>query len=129
MKKVKNTDHVDTWGEWKVDGDYYYRECTVCGEKSEKEHHHGGSSSCEHKAVCEVCGAEYGALDEHQYDEWKSEAGNHEQHYVTFVLPYDIAFMKVTRFDPNISRSWDSEWNATGDITIVPGTYSYSATM
>ena len=73
--------HTHTWGEWKVDGDYHYRECTVCHEKSEKEHHHGGTSSCEHKAVCEVCGAEYGALDEHQYGEWKSETGNHEQHY------------------------------------------------
>ena len=73
--------HTHTWGEWKVDGDYHYRECTVCHEKSEKEHHHGGTSNCEHKAVCEVCGAEYGALDEHQYGEWKSETGNHEQHY------------------------------------------------
>ena len=48
---------------------------------------------------------------------------------ITVVLPYDITGMKVARFDPNISPSWDSEWNTTGDITIVPGTYGYSATM
>ena len=80
-KEEDNTPHIHTWGEWKVDGDYHYRECTVCGEKSEKEHHHGGSSNCEHKAVCEVCGAEYGALDEHQFGEWKMEQGNAEKHY------------------------------------------------
>ena len=81
QQQKEETQHNHTWGEWKVDGDYHYRECTVCHEKSEKEHHHGGTSNCEHKAVCEVCGAEYGALDEHQYGEWKSETGNHEQHY------------------------------------------------
>ena len=74
--------HVHSWSEYKVDGDYHYRECTVCHEKSELEHHTGGTSTCEHKAICSVCGAEYGALDEHQFeDAWHVEAGNQTQHY------------------------------------------------
>ena len=74
--------HVHTWSEYKVDGDYHYRVCTVCGEQSEKEHHTGGASTCEHKAVCSVCHAEYGALDEHQFENtWHVDSGNQTQHY------------------------------------------------
>ena len=76
------TPHVHTWGEYKVDGDYHYRECTVCGKKSELEHHTGGTSTCEHKAVCSICHAEYGALDEHQFENaWHVDSGNQSQHY------------------------------------------------
>ena len=80
-KQEEQEKHTHVWGDYQVDGDYHYRICTICGEKSELEHHTGGFSNCVHKAICDLCGAEYGSLDEHQFGEWKVEEGNHEQHY------------------------------------------------
>ena len=48
---------------WKTDGEGHWHECTVCGEASEKAAHSGGEATCAAKAVCEVCGAEYGEVD------------------------------------------------------------------
>ncbi len=73
--------HIHHYDGYKVDGDYHYQKCTECGEETVKEKHRGGTSTCEHKAICEVCGAEYGALDEHQFGAWIMEDGNNEKHY------------------------------------------------
>ena len=48
---------------WKTDGEGHWHECTVCSEASEKAAHSGGEATCAAKAVCEVCGAEYGEVD------------------------------------------------------------------
>ena len=53
-----------TWGEaWLHDGTHHWHKCTVCGALSEKEAHGGGEATCVAKAVCEVCGTEYGEVD------------------------------------------------------------------
>ena len=39
--------------------------CTICGEPKGGEDHTGGTATCENKAVCTVCGAEYGQLLAH----------------------------------------------------------------
>ncbi len=54
--------------EYKIDGDYHYQICTICGEPSEKVYHSGGHSSCIEKAHCEFCGVEYGDYDDHNYE-------------------------------------------------------------
>ena len=46
--------------DWKYNDIYHWKECLICGEKIDKEVHYGGQASTEKKAVCEVCGAEYG---------------------------------------------------------------------
>ena len=41
--------------------------CSKCGKQFIKEAHWGGTATCVKKAQCEVCGAEYGELGEHDY--------------------------------------------------------------
>lgn len=52
-----------TYGDtYKTDGKYHWKECEVCGQETEKEAHKGGTATTTKKAVCDVCGAEYGDL-------------------------------------------------------------------
>ena len=47
---------------WKHDGTNHWHECETCGEKLDTAKHSGGKATTEKKAVCDCCGAEYGAL-------------------------------------------------------------------
>ncbi|WP_296562071.1 Ig-like domain-containing protein [Ruminococcus sp.] len=50
--------------EWSHDSESHWRECTVgCGTIIDKAAHAGGEATCVKKAVCEVCGTEYGEVD------------------------------------------------------------------
>ena len=60
--------YADYTQETKDGKEVHYRECQVCGEKTEAEECSGGNATCVKKAVCEVCGHEYGSLSEHQYE-------------------------------------------------------------
>ena len=61
--------------EWhnSADGKYHYHECTQSGclVILDKANHSGGTATCENKAVCSVCGAEYGEKLGHDYSEVK----------------------------------------------------------
>lgn len=41
----------------------HYQQCSSCGAIKNTATHSGGTASCSAKAVCTVCGAEYGELD------------------------------------------------------------------
>ncbi len=41
----------------------HWRECSVCGERTDVAEHTGGTATCSKKAICETCGEEYGKLD------------------------------------------------------------------
>ncbi|MDO4938386.1 MAG: hypothetical protein Q4E54_00280 [Lachnospiraceae bacterium] len=53
--------------EQKKDADSHWQECSVCGGKTSVEAHKGGKATCTAKAVCEVCGAAYGELGDHEW--------------------------------------------------------------
>ena len=53
----------DFSGEWVKDETHHWHECE-CGETDTKVEHSGGEATTEAKAVCEVCGQEYGELKE-----------------------------------------------------------------
>ena len=53
--------HQHDFSTLKSDDTYHYLECS-CGERSEQEAHKGGVPTDVKKAVCEVCGGEYGSL-------------------------------------------------------------------
>ena len=55
--------HTDDDGEWESDGADHWHTCGDCGTAFDKAAHEGGEATCSSKAVCETCGAEYGALD------------------------------------------------------------------
>ncbi|MBR1382833.1 MAG: LPXTG cell wall anchor domain-containing protein, partial [Ruminococcus sp.] len=50
--------------EWSHDDESHWRECTVgCGTIIDKAAHTGGEATCVKKAVCDVCGTEYGEIN------------------------------------------------------------------
>ena len=61
--------------EWhnSADGKYHYHKCTHsgCSVILDKANHSGGTATCEDKAVCSVCGVEYGEKLGHDYGEVK----------------------------------------------------------
>ena len=61
--------------EWhnSADGTYHYHKCTQsgCSVTLDKADHSGGTATCENKAVCSVCGLEYGDKLGHDYGEVK----------------------------------------------------------
>ena len=62
-----------TFGDWKADGDgTHSRECTVDGCKGvETMACSGGNATCTEKAICEVCGKDYGELDPNNHADLK----------------------------------------------------------
>ena len=42
---------------------HHFETCKVCEANVNWEPHSGGKANCSHRAICEVCGAEYGELD------------------------------------------------------------------
>lgn len=61
---IKKLDHVYGWKAFEVDGvEYHAQECSRCGDIKNSGSHSGGEAYCSGKAVCEVCGFEYGAVD------------------------------------------------------------------
>ena len=60
-----NTALDHDWGEWTQNSDQktHTRICKRNASHTETENCHGGTADCTHKAVCTVCGGEYGELD------------------------------------------------------------------
>ncbi len=67
-------DHKDVDGKWENDSSAHWHTCE-CGKILDKADHTGGEATCIHKAVCEVCGSEYGDLvaDNHKNTELRNE--------------------------------------------------------
>ncbi|MBR5746549.1 MAG: dockerin type I repeat-containing protein [Clostridia bacterium] len=59
---IPKTDHVSD-GVIYSDGEKHWYVCVNCGEVFGVEEHCGGEATCTARAVCEVCGSEYGELD------------------------------------------------------------------
>ena len=70
---------------WNSDGTYHWKECTTVGcgvviDGSKAKHSSTGANvaTCQHKAVCDVCNVEYGALAAHNpASGWTSDASGH----------------------------------------------------
>ena len=62
-----------TYGEWVSNGDgTHTRQCTVDGcNGSETNDCSGGTATCKDKAICEVCGENYGELDANNHTDLK----------------------------------------------------------
>ena len=56
------------WGNWTSNGNYTHtRVCSRDASHTETENCTGGTADCQHKAVCTVCGGEYGELTSHKF--------------------------------------------------------------
>ena len=64
------------WGAWTQNSDEktHTRICKRDTSHTETENCHGGTATCTHKAVCEVCGGEYGEMAAHSFTAEKAEA-------------------------------------------------------
>lgn len=62
--------HTPDNSKWYSDGTNHWHKCGGCEEKLDVAQHSGGTATCERKAVCEICGAEYGELAAHSYGKW-----------------------------------------------------------
>lgn len=49
---------------WESDEEGHWQVCTECDYVTEKQPHSGGQATASHRAVCEICGAEYGVLSD-----------------------------------------------------------------
>ena len=64
------------WGAWTQNSDQktHTRICKRDTSHTETENCHGGTATCAHKAVCTVCGGEYGEMAAHSFTAEKAEA-------------------------------------------------------
>lgn len=62
---IKKTGHTPD-GTWKDYGEYHRQSCLKCKEKLDISNH-TGKARCEEKAVCDICGAQYGEPAEHSF--------------------------------------------------------------
>ena len=64
------------WGAWTQNSDEktHTRICKRDTSHTETENCHGGTATCTHKAVCAVCGGEYGEMAAHSFTAEKAEA-------------------------------------------------------
>ena len=97
--------HTPDTSKWYSDGTNHWHKCTGCEEKLDVVQHSGGTADCEHKAACEVCGAEYGELATHSYGEWTRY--NDAQH------------KRVCSVNQDHVEYATHAWN-DGEITIAP---------
>ena len=65
-----HVNHVADTSKWLHDGTQHWHKCQRCDEKMDAAAHSGGEATCEGKAVCAVCGVEYGELADHSYEDW-----------------------------------------------------------
>ena len=69
---VKPNAHTHDWGDWASNGDdTHTRICRKDGSHTETANCSGGTATCGKKAVCSVCGAEYGDKLAHDWGEVK----------------------------------------------------------
>ncbi len=63
---------------WAHNDTEHWQVCTRCSKDFRKAAHNGGTATCQEKAKCEICGAEYGNLSEHNFDtKWTSDDTYH----------------------------------------------------
>lgn len=62
---IKKTGHTPD-GIWKDYGEYHRQSCLKCKEKLDISNH-TGKARCQEKAVCNICGAQYGEPAEHSF--------------------------------------------------------------
>lgn len=90
---------------WHHDGTNHWHKCVGCEEKLDVAQHSGGTATCERKAECSDCGAEYGEIAAHSYGEWA--------HYS------DTQHKRVCSVNADHVEYADHAWN-DGVITTAP---------
>ena len=59
--------HTGTLGSWQTDSANHWKRYSCCQAEVQKAAHHGGTATCTEKAVCTICGMEYGEKLAHSF--------------------------------------------------------------
>ena len=72
-----------SWGQWRHndDTDTHTRTCSKCSATDTKDCH-GGTATCDTKAVCEDCGASYGEVKHSDTVNYQYSGGDSNQHKI-----------------------------------------------
>lgn len=70
----------DFTGNWSNDGTHHWHKCSRCDKTDDKIEHSGGTANCKSKAICEVCGGEYGEIGDHTYNTTWSASDQYHWH-------------------------------------------------
>ena len=75
-----DTNNHTTLSDWKFDETGHWKTCNDCGAIIEKATHSGGTTTCNAKKTCTVCGEPYGELDPSNHtalSDWASDETGH----------------------------------------------------
>ncbi len=122
--------------EWLSDGTNHYHACTFegCTEKLDVTPCSGGTATCQHKAVCSVCNAEYGELGAHVYNKqvatesYLKDAATHQLAAV-YYKSCECGANGTETFTSGdvVAHVFDQEV-ATDEYLATPATHSAAAT-
>ena len=77
--------HSGTLSDWQTNDIEHWKEYTCCHAKRQRAAHDGGTATCQGKAVCLVCGQEYGSFDPANHtgtlSGWKTNGTEHWKEY------------------------------------------------
>ena len=77
--------HSGTLSDWQTNDTEHWKEYTCCHTKRQRAAHDGGTATCQGKAVCLVCGQEYGSFDPANHtgtlSGWKTNGTEHWKEY------------------------------------------------
>jgi len=74
-------EHVHSPSSWRITQVYHYKACTTCGDFLTQDDHSGGKATCEEKAKCSVCLAEYGDYAKCDYEtKWTAQGALGHMH-------------------------------------------------
>ncbi len=115
-------DYSSEWT-WDDKGHWHAAACEHAEEISEYAIHSGGTASCQHKAICEICGTEYGTLTDHRYgDSWQSDIGSHWKKCVfcgSVTIPeqhtggaYSVCDVCGTEYGNPDQHQFSAEWSS-----------------
>lgn len=126
VKTADKLGHKWKTNEWSHDATHHWNECqnencpvTDNSQKNDYKEHNGGTATCIAKAVCDVCGTEYGDVLGHDFTgTWQSGTNEH--------------WKKCSRcdtIDGKDSHSWDSGAVTKAATCTVAGVKTYTCSV
>ena len=104
---------------WNSDGTDHWHVCTTCDAVLDKTAHSGGTATCQAKAICNVCKAEYGEKADHTFVSKHDDAQHWKECSVCGAIDPD---------NPKTNHTF-GEWETVTDSTCTAtGTKKHTCT-
>ena len=104
---------------WNSDGTDHWHVCTTCNAVLDKAAHSGGTATCQAKAICNVCKAEYGEKADHTFVSKHDDTQHWKECSVCAAIDLD---------NPKTNHTF-GEWETVTDSTCTAtGTKKHTCT-